>query len=83
MKVLFFAWLRQKAGTAALEVTPPEDVATVADLMSWLAADHPGIASAFADPNVVRVAVNQDYVSLDKAITAADEVAFFPPVTGG
>ncbi|MEP5717841.1 MAG: MoaD/ThiS family protein, partial [Alphaproteobacteria bacterium] len=42
-----------------------------------------GRAEAFADRKVVRVAVNQEYVSLNHPVTAGDEVAFFPPVTGG
>ncbi|MGB0681599.1 MAG: molybdopterin converting factor subunit 1 [Magnetovibrionaceae bacterium] len=83
MRVLFFAWLREKAGTGALDVTPPEAVATVGGLMDWLADDHEGAAKALADRSVVRVAVNQDYVDLDHAVKPGDEVAFFPPVTGG
>ncbi|HLO77096.1 MAG TPA: molybdopterin converting factor subunit 1 [Magnetospirillum sp.] len=83
MKVLYFAWLRAKAGLGEEDVTPPAGVADVAGLVAWLKTRSAGLAEAFADMAVVRVAVNQDYVGLDHPITAGDEVAFFPPVTGG
>ena len=83
MKLLYFAWLREKTGMAREEVTPPEDVITVEDLIRWLVQRGAGHAVAFADLSVVRVAVNQEYVMLDHAVKAGDEIAFFPPVTGG
>jgi molybdopterin converting factor subunit 1 len=83
MKVLYFAWLRSKAGLGEEEVTPPAGVTTVAALVEWLKGRSAGLASAFADMSVVRVAVNQTYVGLDHTIAAGDEIAFFPPVTGG
>jgi molybdopterin synthase sulfur carrier subunit len=83
MKVLYFAWLRTKAGTGEEDVAPPAEVTTVATLVEWLKSRSDGLAAAFADMSVVRVAVNQDYVQLDHAIKAGDEIAFFPPVTGG
>ena len=83
MKILFFAWLREKAGTASVSVTPPASVATVADLVAWLKAENGGYADALSDLAVVRVAVNQEYVMLDHRLSPGDEVAFFPPVTGG
>ena len=83
MKILYFAWLRTKTGTAAEEVAPPAEVTTVAALMDWLAASRPGFAEALAAPGVVRAAVNQDYAQPDDPVGPGDEVAFFPPVTGG
>lgn len=83
MKILYFAWLREKAGVAEEDVTPPADVATVAALVEWLKGRGGGHAEAFADPVVVRVAVNQEHVALDHPVGPKDEVAFFPPVTGG
>ncbi len=83
MKLLYFAWLREKVGTAREEAEPPESVVTVKDLIGWLVARGEGYGVAFADLSVVRVAVNQEYVTLDHALNAGDEVAFFPPVTGG
>jgi molybdopterin converting factor subunit 1 len=84
MRVLYFAWVRQKVGTAEEEVSPPAaEVRDVGTLMRWLAARSPGHAAAFADPRQLRAAVNQDFAAPDTPVAAGDEVAFFPPVTGG
>ncbi len=83
MKVLYFAWLRDKVGFGEESVTPPTDVGDVAGLVDWLRGRGGGHAEALADMAMVRVAVNQEYVTLDQPVAADDEVAFFPPVTGG
>jgi molybdopterin synthase sulfur carrier subunit len=83
VKILYFAWLRAKTGTTSEEVSPPPEVTTVGALMEWLAASRPGFAEALAAPGVVRAAVNQDYAQVDDPVRPGDEVAFFPPVTGG
>ena len=83
MKLLYFAWLRQRIGRSAEDVALPENVATVRDLVVWLKARGPGYAAALDDLSVVRAAVNQEYVPLDHPVEDGDEVAFFPPVTGG
>jgi molybdopterin synthase sulfur carrier subunit len=83
MKILYFAWLRTKIGTASEDVSPPAEVTTVAALMDWIASRHPGFAEAMTSPGVIRAAVNQDYAQPEDAIRPGDEVAFFPPVTGG
>jgi len=83
MKVLYFAWLRAKAGLGEEDVAPPAGVDTVAALVEWLRTRSAGLADAFADMSLVRVAVNQDYVGLTQPVRPGDEIAFFPPVTGG
>lgn len=83
MRLLYFAWVRQKIGAAEEEVSPPPEVTDVAGLMAWLAARGGGHAAAFADPRQIRAAVNQDFVGPDHPVKPGDEVAFFPPVTGG
>jgi molybdopterin converting factor subunit 1 len=83
MRVLYFAWVRQKVGVAEQELSPPAEVTDVASLMRWLAAQGGGHAEAFADPRQIRAAVNQDFAGPDHPVRAGDEVAFFPPVTGG
>lgn len=83
MKLLYFAWLKTKIGTAEEEVTPPADVTTVAALLAWLAQRGPAYAEALADQSALRVAVNQEYADSDAPVKAGDEVALFPPVTGG
>lgn len=83
MQVLYFAWLRQKVGTGSEEVSPPETVATVGDLIAWLRERSPGHAAAFADDSLVRCALDQEHVPLNTPLKGAREIAFFPPVTGG
>ena len=83
MRILYFAWLRQKIGVAEEEVTPPPEIRDVAALREWLAARSPGHAAAFADAKQIRAAVNQDFAAPDHPVAAGDEIAFFPPVTGG
>ena len=83
MKLLYFAWLKTKTGVAEEEVTPPAEVATVGELLEWLKTRGPGHADALADLQAVRVAVNQEYARPGDPVSPGDEVALFPPVTGG
>jgi molybdopterin converting factor subunit 1 len=83
VRVVYFAWVRQKVGTGSEEVSPPPEVTNIAGLMAWLAARSAGHANAFADPKQIRAAVNQEFCGPDHRIGPGDEVAFFPPVTGG
>ena len=83
MKVLYFAWLREKAGLGEEDVAPPDTIGDVAGLISWIRQRGGGPAEALADLAAVRVAVNQEFAALDHPVGAGDEVAFFPPVTGG
>jgi len=83
MKLLYFAWVRTRTGIAEEEVSPPAGVNTVSALIGWLCARGPGYAAAFADLKAVRVAVNQEHAGFDVTIKPGDEIAFFPPVTGG
>ena len=83
MKLLYFAWLRARIGCAEEEVALPSGIRDVAGLLDWLRTRGPGYAAALADRSVVRVAVNQDYVGAEHAVHEGDEIAIFPPVTGG
>lgn len=83
MKILYFAWLKEKTGVGEEDVVLPDGVADVAGLIHWLRERGDGFAQAFADEGVVRVAVNHEHVDLGHAVHDGDEVAFFPPVTGG
>ncbi|MBT3536548.1 MAG: molybdopterin converting factor subunit 1 [Rhodospirillaceae bacterium] len=83
MKVLYFAWLRDRVGVAEEVVDPPGDIKTVGQLAAWLAQRSPGHAEAFADPAAVRCAVNQDFARAEEPFSTDDEIAFFPPMTGG
>ncbi len=83
MKLLYFAWVRQKTGVAEEDVNPPETLRDVAELIGWLAARGPGYAAAFENLKLIRAAVDQEHVPFTASIVGAKEVAFFPPVTGG
>ncbi|MBO6946442.1 MAG: molybdopterin converting factor subunit 1 [Rhodospirillales bacterium] len=83
MKLLYFAWVREHVGTPSEEIALPDGVATVGDLIAWLAGRGDGYAAAFADTALVRAAVNQEHVDPLHPVRDGDEVAFFPPVTGG
>jgi sulfur-carrier protein len=83
MKLLYFAWLRGKIGKSSEELTPPAFVRNVGDLLDWLEAQGPAYKAALADRRAVKVAVNQDYAALDHPVKPGDEIALFPPVTGG
>ncbi len=82
MKILYFAWLREKTGLGS-EDAAPEGVSDVNALIDWLKGRGDGYAEAFSDLSHIRVAVNQVHVGLDHPLAPGDEVAFFPPVTGG
>jgi molybdopterin synthase sulfur carrier subunit len=81
--LLYFAWVRQKIGRSEEQIELPADVRTVAELVDLLYARGGGYAEVFEDRKRLRVAVNQDHVGWDAPVRAGDEVAFFPPVTGG
>ena len=81
--ILYFAWLRERTGHSQESVTLPADLRTVGDLIRWLSDRSPGHASAFANRRAVRCAVNQEFADPATRIGPGDEIAFFPPVTGG
>ena len=83
MQLLYFAWLRAKIGIGEERLEPPPEVVTVSDLLDWLSDRGESYAGDLADRSVVRVAVNQEYVGFDHPLSPEDEVALFPPVTGG
>ena len=83
MRLLYFAWVKEKVGRASEEVTIPENVATVAELIAWLKSRGPEFANAFEREHVIRAAIDQSHVRHDARIGGAREIAFFPPVTGG
>ena len=83
VRVLYFASVREKLGKDAEEVELPAGVATIAGLRSHLRGRGGAWAEALADTRLLRTAVNLDMSQPTATIKAGDEVAFFPPVTGG
>ncbi|MCB9959889.1 MAG: molybdopterin converting factor subunit 1 [Rhodospirillaceae bacterium] len=83
MHIRYFAWLRQRVGVAEETVAPPAEVGDVAGLLAWLKARGAPYDTAFEPDAAIRVAINQVYARRETPVHAGDEVAFFPPVTGG
>ena len=83
MKLRYFAWVRERIGKPEEEIELPAAIATVADLMRWLAMRGEEYAHAFENPKVIRAAIDRTHVKADTAISGAREIAFFPPMTGG
>jgi molybdopterin synthase sulfur carrier subunit len=83
VKVLYFAWVRERIGKPEEDIEPPAGVATVGDLVAWLAQRGEQYAYAFENPKVIRAAIDRSHVTPDTAISGAREIAFFPPMTGG
>jgi len=83
VRVLYFASVREKLGKDLEEIELPAGVSTVAALRSHLRARGGLYENAFSEKSLLRAAVNQDMVQPSAAVKAGDEIAFFPPVTGG
>jgi sulfur-carrier protein len=83
VKLLYFAWVRERIGKAEEDIDPPAGVATVGDLVAWLTGRGEGYAYAFENPKVIRAAIDKSHVRAEAKIAGAREIAFFPPMTGG
>ena len=83
MKAVYFAWVRERIGKTEEVLTPPAEIATVGDLITWLKSQGEGYEAAFANGATIRAAIDRTHVKHDAAIAGAREVAFFPPMTGG
>ncbi|RBP02535.1 molybdopterin synthase subunit MoaD [Roseiarcus fermentans] len=83
MKLIYFAWVRERVGKGEEELDLPPDVVTVGDLIAWLASRGEEYAYAFEKPMAVRAALDKVHAGRGAAIAGAKEVAFFPPMTGG
>jgi len=83
MKILYFAWLRERLNKNEEIVSPPAEVKTIGDLIAWLAANDEAAELAFANPKLIRAAIDTEIVNHDTAIAGATVIALFPPMTGG
>jgi len=83
LRLLYFAWVRDRVGAGEERIAHPGSDCTVAALLDRLAGESAGHAAAFADRARLRAALDQDYVPLESPIGDARELAIFPPVTGG
>ncbi len=83
MRLLYFAWLRERLGRAEEEIALPSSVRTVGELMAWLGKREVPGGALFGESGVIRAAVNQELAGPETRLSEGDEVAFFPPMTGG
>ena len=83
MKLVYFAWVRERIGIKDEEIALPENVATAGDLLDWLRARGPQYEHALAEPRAIRVAIDRVHGGLETSLAGAREVALFPPMTGG
>ena len=83
MRLIYFAWVRERIGTSEEEVELHDGIDTVADLLRWLQSRGEGYEQALQFPDVIRVAINQEHVDHREKISGAREIALFPPMTGG
>ncbi|CAH0340235.1 molybdopterin converting factor subunit 1 [Rhizobium sp. CECT 9324] len=83
VKLVYFAWVRERIGKGEEELDLPASVVTAGDLIAHLATLGEGYESALQFPNAIRVAINQEHVEHDEAIAGASEIGLFPPMTGG
>ena len=83
VKLLYFAWVREKVGKAEEQIELPAGIGTIAELVAWLKQRGPEYAEAFQRSEVIRAAVDRTHVRPAASIVGAREIAFFPPVTGG
>ncbi len=83
VKLLYFAWVRERVGKTEEVVELPAGVRTVRDLVGWLSGRGEEYAHAFENPKVVRAAIDRAHARPEAAVAGAREIAFFPPMTGG
>ena len=83
LNLLYFAWIKERMGSTGEQLQHPTGVDTVAALAAYLQHRDAAGAAAFAQPGIVRAAVNQAFATPETPIQDGDEIAFFPPVTGG
>ena len=83
VKILYFASLREQVGKGSEEIELPVDIATLGALRTHLIARGGAWQTSLAETRLVRMAINQDMVPASSVINTGDEIAFFPPVTGG
>ena len=83
IKLRYFAWVRERVGRPEETIEIPPGIATVAELMAWLASRGEEYAHAFENRNVIRAAIDRTHVKPSASLEGAREIALFPPVTGG
>lgn len=83
MKLLYFAWIRERIGKEQEEIELPTGIKTPADLIEWLKTRGPEFENALTDSEKIRIAVDQRHIDQNEPLAQPNEIALFPPMTGG
>lgn len=83
VKLVYFAWVRERIGKGEEELELPSSVETISDLLTHLKARGENYAAALGTPDIIRVAIDQEHRQPGDRIGDAREIALFPPMTGG
>jgi sulfur-carrier protein len=83
VKLVYFAWVRERVGKPEETVALPAGIVTVADVVAWLKTRGEEYAYAFENAPLIRAALDKAHVKHDTPVAGAREIAFFPPMTGG
>jgi sulfur-carrier protein len=83
VKARYFAWVRERIGTGEEELDLPPDIVTVSDVIGWLSGRGDNYAHAFERRDTIRAALDQRHAKHGATVAGAQEIAFFPPMTGG
>ena len=83
MVIKYFSWIREHVGKSEENFDLPSDVTTINELINYLNGLNDQYKHAFAKRSLIKIAINKTYCPIESKINNNDEVAFFPPVTGG
>ena len=83
MKIIYFSWLKETLGTSEEKVKPPANIKNIDNLIKWLSAKSMKHRKVFLKSKNIRCAINHKIANKNSKIKNNDEIAFFPPFTGG
>ncbi|PPR26297.1 MAG: hypothetical protein CFH34_01037 [Alphaproteobacteria bacterium MarineAlpha9_Bin4] len=83
MKVLYFSWIKDNIGKNEEDLSLNDNIKTISDLINYLITINENYKKAFSDISIIRFSKNMNLVNIDEMIDNDDEIAFFPPMTGG
>ena len=83
MNILYFSWIKDKLGKTKENITIDENIGSVAELITFLKSKDETYKEVFKDISSIRVSINMETANMEDPISINDEIAFFPPMTGG
>ena len=83
MNILYFSWIKDKLGKAKENITVDQNISNVAELITFLESKDETYKEVFKDISSIRVSINMETANMEDPISINDEIAFFPPMTGG